>query len=324
VLRLDDEWVWDSWVADDGELYHLFFLQAPRALGDPAARHVHARVGHASSRDLRTWDYTGPCLGPATSGFDDLAVWTGSVVRAADRWWMFYTALSTAGHGTYDQRVGAAVSDDLLDWRRMHDEPVLRVDGRWYKTLHLDPPGTTGPDLATVSETWRDPLVLPDPDGDGWHMLLTARAVGAGRHDDGVVAGARSRDLRTWEVGPPRSRPGTGFGQLEVLQSKVVDGRPVLVFTCEPTEMTPQRAAASGGCCTWSVPGPGVTGPWDVSAARPFTAVPDLFAAPLVQQRDGSWVLLGFRNRERSGEDGFAIGDPVPVTLDDEGYLVAR
>jgi len=26
VLRLADDWVWDSWVADDGERYHLFFL----------------------------------------------------------------------------------------------------------------------------------------------------------------------------------------------------------------------------------------------------------------------------------------------------------
>ena len=33
MLRLDDLWVWDSWVADDGDLYHLFFLQAPRSLG---------------------------------------------------------------------------------------------------------------------------------------------------------------------------------------------------------------------------------------------------------------------------------------------------
>jgi hypothetical protein len=29
VPRLDDYYVWDSWVADDGKRYHLFFLQAP-------------------------------------------------------------------------------------------------------------------------------------------------------------------------------------------------------------------------------------------------------------------------------------------------------
>jgi beta-fructofuranosidase len=332
VLRLDDQWVWDSWLADDGDLYHLYFLQAPRALGDPGKRHVNAVVGHATSRDLVSWDYVGVCLRPADAGFDDLGIWTGSVVRAPheglDRWWMFYTAISTAGHHIYDQRVGAAVSDDLHSWKRVSEQPTLMVDGRWYKTLHLDPPphaeGPSGPDLATVSETWRDPLVLADPDGDGWHMLITARAVGAGRNDDGVVAHARSTDLLTWEVGAPLSRPGAGFGQLEVLQNKQIDGRGVLVFTCHPQEMTAQRRAASGDFCTWSVPSPGPLGPWDIARARPFTADPELFAAPLVQGRDGSWVILGFRNLEQFGEDGFAIYEPIPVTVDPEGYLVAR
>jgi beta-fructofuranosidase len=323
VLRLADFWVWDSWVADDGDRYHLFFLQAPRSLGDPAQRHVHATVGHATSRDLVTWHYLGQCLGPSETGFDDLAIWTGSVLRAEGRWWMFYTAISTAGHHVFDQRIGAAVSEDLHSWRRVSDQPTLPVDRRWYKTLHLEPPGTTGPDLTMASETWRDPLVLPDPDGHGWHMLLTARAVGAKRNDDGIVAHARSEDLTRWRVVEPLCRPGAGFGQLEVLQSKVIDGRAVLVFTCEPQEMTPERVAASGECCIWSVPGPGVLGPWDIDKARPFVADPDLFAAPLVQRRDGGWVILGFHNLERRGEDGFAITDPLPVTLDAEGYLVA-
>jgi len=26
MLWLPDDWVWDSWIADDGERYHLFFL----------------------------------------------------------------------------------------------------------------------------------------------------------------------------------------------------------------------------------------------------------------------------------------------------------
>jgi beta-fructofuranosidase len=322
VLRLDEFWVWDSWVADDGDAYHLYFLQAPRSLGDPALRHVHAAVGHATSTDLVSWEYHGQCLGPSETGYDDLAIWTGSVVRAGDRWWMFYTAISTAGHHVFDQRVGAAVSEDLHQWRRVGDQPALLADRRWYKTLHVDPPGTLGPALDQVSETWRDPLVLPDPEGDGWHLLLTARAVGAARHDDGVVAHARSLDLATWTVGPPRSSPRAGFGQLEVLQSKVIGGRAVLVFTCEPTEMAERRLAGSGRFCTWSVPAPGVVGPWDISRARPFTAEPDLSAAPLVQRRDGTWALIGFLNTAPRGRDGFAIVDPIPVTLDDEGFLV--
>ena len=64
MLRLPDQWIWDSWVADDGERFHLYFLQAPRALGDPTLRHAAARIGHATSFHLVDWTYHGVALGP--------------------------------------------------------------------------------------------------------------------------------------------------------------------------------------------------------------------------------------------------------------------
>ena len=176
MLRLDDDWIWDSWVADDGEQYHLYFLKAPRALIDPTKRHVEARIGHATSPDLTNWRYLGEVLGPDKDGWDDLALWTGSVVRGDDGVWrMFYTAINTRGHELRDQRIGVVESDDLHTWRRVLDRPAVEVDPRWYKTLDED----TG-----ASETWRDPFVFRDPDGDGWRMLITARAHGAGPNDD--------------------------------------------------------------------------------------------------------------------------------------------
>ena len=163
------------------------------------------------------------------------------------------------------------MSDDLHHWERSGPEPVVRVDGRWYKNLANTPAPTEGPDLEGSSETWRDPLVFADPDGDGWHMFVSARARDAARNDDGVVAHATSPDLETWTLGPPLCEPGAGFGQLEVLQNKQIDGRWVLVFTCHPQEMTAERIARTGEYCTWSVPGAGPLGPWDIDAARPFS-----------------------------------------------------
>ncbi len=315
MLRLPDDWVWDSWVADDGETYHLYFLKAPRALEDPSRRHARAVIGHATSTDLVEWTDHGTTLLPSEDGWDDLALWTGSTVRADDGTWrMFYTALNTArGHVLRDQRVGVVESDDLHHWRRGADAPALAADGRWYKTLDEDP---------TASETWRDPFVFRDPDGDGWHMLVTARLKGTERYDDGVLAHARSHDLVTWEVQPPVSGDPSGFGQLEVPQVRVVDGRPVLVFTCHPEEQSDARRAEHGEWCTWSVvgePGGSLLGPWDVSKAVPFRAEPTLFAAPLVQRRDGSWVLVGFRNQEPQGIFSFEIIDPVEVAVDGDG-----
>jgi beta-fructofuranosidase len=35
TLRLPDKWMWDFWLIRDGMDYHVFYLQAPRSLGDP-------------------------------------------------------------------------------------------------------------------------------------------------------------------------------------------------------------------------------------------------------------------------------------------------
>jgi beta-fructofuranosidase len=314
VLALPDEWVWDSWIADDGERYHLFFLQAPRALSDPRLRHTSARIGHATSTDLTHWELHDDALAPAPGRWDDLALWTGSVARGDDGVWrLYYSALSTSrGLGVNDQRIGMAESGDLFTWQRVGDAPLLAPDPRWYVTLDQD---------RAASATWRDPFVFEDPGGDGWHMLITARAVGAPRLGDGVLGHARSADMRAWELGPPMSRPGAGFGELEVSQVRIVDGQPLLVFTCHPDQQSPEQLSRFGRSCTWSVAGESLTGPWNLQSARPFTGEPMLTAAPLVRRRDGGWALLGFRNLDPDAPARLEIVDPIPVALRD-GELI--
>ena len=312
MLRLDDAWIWDSWIADDGERYHLFFLKAPRALEDASRRHTAAVIGHASSTDLVDWEVHDDALLPDAKRWDDLALWTGSVVKGDDGTWrMYYTALSTMpGHGVKDQRIGLAESTDLTEWHRVGDGPLLDPDPRWYRTID-----------GTHSETWRDPFVFADPQGDGWHMLITARDPDAPRFYDGVLAHARSADLRAWELQPPLTEPA-GFGQIEVPQVRCLDGRHVLVFTCHPEEQSPEQIARHGPHSTWYVLGDSVLGPWDIADARPFEGDPKLFAAPLVQARDGTWAFVGFRNQEPEGILSFEIMDPIRVGLRD-GALAA-
>lgn len=319
MLSLADQWIWDSWIVNDAGTYHLFFLQAPRSLGEGHLRHTAAQLGHATSRDLRTWTYHGIALGPAERGaWDDLALWTGSTVKGDDGVWrMYYTAISTrGGHGVKSQKIGLAESDDLFTWRRVGDAPLLEADPRWYMTLGLE-------EDPRASETWRDPFVFRDPAGDGWHMNICARVPGAPRLNDGVIGHARSQDVVTWELLPPLSEPA-GFGQIEVAQPVVIDGQPVLAFTCHWQEQMPETIARWGEHCTWSIPGESLTGPWDVSRARPFRAEPDLFAAPLVQDPDGTWVFVGFVNLEPKGILSFDIIDPIPVELDEEGAIRAK
>ncbi len=307
MLRLEDAWIWDSWIADDGERYHLFFLKAPRALEDAGLRHTAATIGHASSLDLVDWTVHADALLPDAKGWDDVALWTGSAVHGPDGMWrMYYTALSSdPGHGVKDQRIGLAESDDLATWRRVGDRPLVPPDPRWYRTID-----------GTHSETWRDPFVFADPDGDGWHMLITARHPDAPRLSDGVLAHARSADLTSWELQPPVTEPA-GFGQIEVPQVRVVDGRHVLVFTCHPEEQSAAQIERFGPHSTWYVLGDHPLGRWDIDSAQPFEAAPKLFAAPLVQQRDGTWAFVGFLNQEPEGILSFEILDPIPVGIRD-------
>jgi beta-fructofuranosidase len=311
-LRLSTHWIWDSWSVDDDDgTHHLFFLKAPRSLGRPDLRHPAATVGHAVSTDWVNWRTVADALTPAPSpAWDDLAIWTGSIVRGpTGRWHLFYTGPRRSENGLV-QRIGRADSDDLYTWQRLGDKPLVEADPRWYEKLDLD----TWPD-----EAWRDPWVFRDPDGDGWHMLITARAADGDPRSRGVIGHARSADLADWEVLPPLTAPG-GFGHLEVPQVAVVAGRPLLVFCCRPDEYAAERRAATPEPGVWTVPGAGLLGPFDVAHDARRYPDPSVYAARLIQREGGNWALLGFRYEV----DGEFVGDiisPVDVTLDADGTL---
>lgn len=308
MLRLAGSWVWAFWLVDDGESYHAFFLQAPRRLGDPSRRHYAATIGHAVSRDLRTWESAGDALGPSLSpAFDDLAVWTGSTVAGPDgKWHMFYTGVSAAEEGLV-QRVGSVVSDDLYVWERPRTRALVAAEPQWYETLGAG---------KWPHEAWRDPWVFRDPAGDGWHMLTTARANHGEADGRGVVGHAISKDLTSWEVRAPLSRPGMGFGQLEDLQVEVIDGRPFLLFSCHAADMARGRSPGGG---IWAVAGTSVLGEWPVGEAQQLTD-DSLYCGRAIRDRWGSWVLLAFRNVV-DGEFIGEISDPMPLGLTDEGKL---
>jgi beta-fructofuranosidase len=312
VLRLPDHWVWDSWVAHDGVEHHLFFLRASRALLDPERRHRRAAIGHATSRDLRRWELQPDALVHSDPlAWDDLAVWTGSVAQGPDgRWRLFYTGVAHAEDGLV-QRIGSAVSHDLVSWTRTRDDPLVEADPRWYEKLDLD---------IWTDEAWRDPFVVPDPRGDGWHMLITARAAQGSPDGRGVVGHARSADLVEWEVMPPLSRPA-GFGQLEVSQVADVDGQPVLVFSCGPGQMDPDRRSRGGVGGVWVAPGESLLGPWSLEDAVALEHS-SLYAGRLVQNGAGEWFVIGFRDMEAGSFVGEII-DPLPIARHGHGVRLA-
>lgn len=311
MFALPDSWVWDFWTVDDGEQYHLFFLFASKALHDPGARHYRAGVGHAVSSDLVHWTRVQDAIVHGEPGeFDDLATWTGSITRHPDgTWLMFYTGASLAPSGSNMQRIGLATSPDLLTWTKQG--LVVEADPRWYEQL----------DGGWHDWAFRDPWVLPDPDGDGWHMLITARGNTGPVDERGVVGHAWSPDLRQWEARPPLSEVGQGFGQLEVMVNVEIEGRTFLLFNCLGGDVSDARKGSTAGG-TWAAKAASPLGPYDIAGARVISP-PGLYVGRLVQLRDtGEWKFLAFVNETPEGGFGGTIIDPLPVALVDDEIVV--
>lgn len=164
--------------------YHVFFQNSPAADEGADERAIFAgmRWGHVVSDDLLCWERLPDALTPTPGAPDARGCWTGSVLRANDAFHIFYTGVG--GDGGERQTVCHATSDDLVTWRKDPANPLVVPQ----------PPFATLPASA-----WRDPQVVPAPDG-GWELLLTADLPGAPDALRGCVARLRSPDLSTWEV----------------------------------------------------------------------------------------------------------------------------
>lgn len=317
MLHLDDRWVWDFWFARDHGEYHVFYLQAPRALGDPDARHRNATIGHAVSTDLRQWTLLPDALGPGAAGqWDDLATWTGSVIEHGGVWWMFYTGISTRDDGCI-QRIGLATSTDLIHWTKDDANPLLTVDPQWYE--QYDP-------AVWHEEAWRDPWVFHNPATDDFRMLICARANHGPADGRGVIGQARSSDLRRWKALPPVTDSGE-FGHLEVPQLIEIDGTWYLVFSVYEWAHADARQART----------PAVAGTHYMVADQPlgpFSILTDEFlagdrhgsryAGKLLWDPDGQLVYVAFSQYPDGADTDFhgELSDPVPVRVLQRGHLL--
>jgi beta-fructofuranosidase len=321
TFSLPDHWVWDFWTALDGDTVHLYYLHAPKSLGDPELRHRNASIGHATSTDYSDWTDHGVVLRHGAAGdADESATWTGSVFRdPSGLWRMFYTGsrFLTPESGANVETVLMATSVDLHTWTKA-PATALSATGPWYETLA---------DGTWREEAWRDPWIVADPRGDGWHMLITARArdLAPGRdpRDRGVLGHAVSPDLHSWSAVAPLSAAGSGFAHLEVPQLTAIGERDVLLFSCDSAHLVGDREGAEGG--VWAVPVDGralfAGGAVDLADAQ-LIAGDELYAGRIVRTPEGA-ALLGFENTGVDGEFVGRLSDPRPIRWTDSGRLVA-
>ena len=317
ALILKDKWIWDFWLARNGEDWHIYFLQADKSLGDPELRHRHVTQGHAVSRDLSNWTHLGTCFAPAAEpAWDDWTTWTGSVVQGPDGLWhLFYTGTQHAGDGMH-QRLGHATSTDMHTWRRVGDGLCLDISGPDYEEF------TPG---HWHDRAFRDPWVMKDPNGDGWLMYMVARVPGIAEPNAGGSIGfATSPDLYTWTLRPPVYRGGM-FGQMEVPQVLEIDGRWYCLFCTDGSHWSkayrafnPQTPVRGTHYLMAGNP----RGPWHV-APGPFLdgePIGRRYSGKIVKTDDGL-SFLGFIHTTETQAFVGEVCDPIPVSVDADGLL---
>ncbi len=325
ALRLKQKWLWDFWLAVDGADYHIFYLQANRALGREALRHWHVSIGHAVSTDLRHWEVLPDALKPSPfpdgsrqEAFDSYTTWTGSIIQHQGTWFMFYTGSKRSEKGLI-QRIGLATSSDLLTWEKYPGNPVIEADPRWYELLDLS---------VWHDQAWRDPFVFQHPETGEFHAFITARVKSGPPKGRGVIGHARSTDLIHWEVLPPITEPGE-FGHLEVPQVVHMQEQYFLLFSVLADRCSPARRAR--------MESPPVSGTHYMAARDPLGPYHFLtdefligdtagshYSGKLIQGPDNNWVLLTWRMFTPEGDFIGELSDPMSVEVGANGRLAVH
>lgn len=192
-------WIWDNWFAHDGDQWHAFYLQVPKAIGKERRwknNDLFKHVGHATAKENRNgqfnWKNKGPALFALPGTWNDRHIATGSIIHHEGQWWQFFTGRGTGGDG-----VGLSLSDDLNKWNT-EPTPLIPLIDTFAETAD-----------APYESVWQgetrqwagisDPYIYPKP-VDGWfYLVLCSRILDVPIEESGCLTLMRSQDLRNWE-----------------------------------------------------------------------------------------------------------------------------
>jgi hypothetical protein len=154
---------------------------------------------------------------------------TGMTLTHEGRYYLFYGAMVDRV-----QRIGLAVSDDLLTWEKLND-PILEPAGSWYEH---------DPKQAINYETaWRDPYIFRYEPDNCFYALICARV--ADTETDvggGCIAVARSENLIDWDILPP-AYISDSITCMEVPEYFWLNGKHYITFTTSYHFGTPYPAS---------------------------------------------------------------------------------
>ena len=167
---------------------HLFHLTIPN----------HDLIGHAVSDDGLSWEALQPALHTGNPGdCDDDQIWTMSVTKRANIFYMLYTALSKKDKGRI-QRNCLAISKDLIKWKKYHKNPVGQASPKYYEAAAVR-------NILLPFVSWRDPK--PFYEKGVYYCVVCGREKTAPVFRRGSFALMTSTDLIHWKVAKPLFAP---------------------------------------------------------------------------------------------------------------------
>lgn len=234
--------LWDSWFIKVKDEYHVFYLQA-FSTKSPDDRHNNSvSIGHAISKDLIHWSELPTALEKGEKdAWDNLSLWTGSVIEKDNKYFMFYTGRNKNTKSRWIQKIGLAESTDLINWEKTPHNPILEAGVYYYIDNHKNKLNNIG--------AWRDPFVFQDNDLKRYYMTISAKDKKYGKEYNGCVALAESEDLMHWKILPPLFSPAI-YDEIETTQLIYHKGFYYLFFSTQARNYNPAFASendASGG-----------------------------------------------------------------------------
>ena len=303
--------MWDSWFyRHDGQI-HIFYLQA-RPPDDPAKKHEdRVSIGHAVTDDFVHYTELPTALEPGDgSAWDSLALWTGSVIEIGGKYYMVYTGRKNRESERWIQRIGLAISDDLINWTKWKYNPVLEARGRYDMNNGTNALGKIG--------AWRDPFVFRDGKSGNYYMTISARLKGRETEYNACVAIAQMGMMPDlWDVMHPIFSPGI-YDEIECTQIIQYRGYNYLFFSTRATNyklsFAKKRGSHSGLHCYYSnkllkgykpVNGNGVV----------CDNGEKMYDIRLIEDRDNEFVAVGWL-RTQEGKYSGKLSMPFKLKID--------
>ena len=176
----------DAWVGDimpcyhDGEYYMYYQCDHRKPKGYPDCEPFGWSL--SKSKDMIHFTDYGEVLKKDPEGGREQWLFAGSVIRAYEKFWAFYTARCHAYFNTEipAERTCIAVSEDGINWEKHPEWMLPKPEG--YE-----------------SNLMRDPWVFYEEENSRWVLITPQRKLGGPAVRRGSITYFTSQDLKHWE-----------------------------------------------------------------------------------------------------------------------------